>query len=166
MKGRKPAANLTLAKSANPTPLLRCGLCGKREHLQRTECCGHWICDDEASYQLFSYARNSCARNHRRLTLCGFHHGEGHAGEWQKCVPCRDAFKTEMYAYYGTNQYNFAVLADPPGFEPTLCVGCGQRIVLGDGGYSSLGDQYACADCCDQVLRRLARPRSTRGHET
>jgi hypothetical protein len=33
----------------------RCGLCGKRGRLVRTECCGQWICDDEDSYVLFSY---------------------------------------------------------------------------------------------------------------
>lgn len=32
----------------------RCGLCGKRGRLVRTECCGEWICDDEDSYVLFS----------------------------------------------------------------------------------------------------------------
>jgi hypothetical protein len=44
----------------------RCGLCGKPKNLAQTECCGQWICNDEHKYVLFSYARNSCARNHDR----------------------------------------------------------------------------------------------------
>jgi hypothetical protein len=52
----------------------RCGLCGKKGKLTRTDCCGQWICDDEDKYVMFSYARNSCHRNHRRYTLCGYHH--------------------------------------------------------------------------------------------
>ena len=29
-----------------------------------TPCCNNWICDDEDQYVLFSYAHNSCYRNH------------------------------------------------------------------------------------------------------
>ena len=52
-----------------------------------------------------------------------------------------------MYVYYGTNEYNFAVLPDPPAFAPTLCATCGVRIVLGEGGYSMLGKKYYCGKC-------------------
>lgn len=48
----------------------RCGLCGKKKNLTKTDCCGNWICDDEHKYVIFSYARNSCHRNHNRYTLC------------------------------------------------------------------------------------------------
>lgn len=85
-----------------------CGLCGKTKKLTRTECCGQWICDDEDEYVMFSYARNSCYRNHRRYTLCADHHAEDHEGEWQTCDQCRKGFfETEMYVWYGTNEYNF-----------------------------------------------------------
>lgn len=47
----------------------RCGLCGKKGELIKTECCGQWICDDEVDYVPFSYDRNSCSRNHRCYTL-------------------------------------------------------------------------------------------------
>ena len=56
-------------KKAEDKP--RCGLCGKTRKLTKTECCGQWICDDEEKYVIFSYARNSCSRNHQRYTLCG-----------------------------------------------------------------------------------------------
>jgi hypothetical protein len=131
----------------------RCGLCGKTGQLIRTECCGHWICDDEASYRAFSYARNSCSRNHRRFTLCAFHSAEGHAGAWQNCAKCKKAFETEMYVYYGTNEYNFEVLPNPPEYAPTLCSECGRRIVLGDGGYSRLGNKFTCMNCGPFPLR-------------
>ena len=97
----------------------RCGLCGKKSNLTRTECCGQWICDDEENYVLFSYARNSCHRNHRRFTLCAHHHGEGHPGKWQDCPKCRADFETEIFVGYGTNEYNFEKLPNPPAYEPT-----------------------------------------------
>ena len=50
----------------------KCFICGATTNLVRTECCGKWICDDEDEYVLFSYARNSCHRNHRRFTLCAY----------------------------------------------------------------------------------------------
>ena len=155
-RGKKAAAIAGQAKLAGAPPR-RCGLCGKAKRLMRTECCGNWICDDEASYQLFSYARNSCSRNHRRYTLCGNHSAEGHDGAWQECAKCRGDFETEMYVYYGTNEYNFTMLANPPSFEPTLCSRCGRRIVLGDGGYTRRGNGYTCMDCAPDELQRLMR---------
>ena len=52
-----------------------------------------------------------------------------------------------MYVYYGTNEYNFEKLTNPPTYEPTLCSRCGKVIHLGDGGYSSSADGYSCMDC-------------------
>lgn len=127
----------------------RCGLCGKRGKLFKTECCGNWICDDEDNYVLFSYARNSCARNHRRFTLCGFHWSEEHKGDWKTCKRCLEDFEDEMemYDWHGTNEYNFTVLENPPDFEPTFCSKCGNRIILPDGGYSTLYGVYRCGNC-------------------
>lgn len=130
----------------------RCGLCGKTKNLTKTECCGTWICDDEHKYVLFSYARNSCSRNHRRYTLCGYHHDEGHPGDWKDCPKCREAFETEMYVWYGTNEYNFEKLPNPPEYEPTHCDDCGKVIRLGTEGYSTRGDNYWCEDC---TMRRM-----------
>ena len=138
----------------------RCGLCGKSERLTRTECCEQWICDDWESYQLFSYARNSCSRNHQRYTLCAYHHGAGHAGRWQECDACRREFETEIYVYSGTNEYNFERLADPPTFEPTLCSRCGKRIDLGNDGYMKLGKEYHCDRCGPfETVKRRESPR-------
>lgn len=133
----------------------RCGLCGKSKRLMRTECCGNWICGDEDSYRLFSYERNSCARNHRSQTLCGSHFAEGHPGAWQDCAECRNGFDTELFVYYGTNEYNFEKLPDPPEYEPTCCSKCGRRIVLSEGGYSVLGGKYTCMECGGEDLQRL-----------
>jgi hypothetical protein len=136
--------------SPKPSPggsARRCGLCGKTGKLTKSECCGRWICDDEGSYALFSYARNSCSRNHLRYTLCGYHHNEGHAGDWRECTECREAFDTEMYVYYGTNEYNFVKLENPPAFEPTLCPACGKRLNLGEGGYATTGGKHYCLGC-------------------
>jgi len=132
-------------KAASSEP--RCGLCGKSGKLTKTECCGQWICDDEDTYKLFSFARNSCSRNHRRLTLCGFHYSEEHTGRWQDCQECRDAFETEMYVWYGTNEYNFDKLPNPPSYEPTHCSQCGRVIVLSQEAYTTKGGEYWCEDC-------------------
>jgi hypothetical protein len=129
----------------------RCGLCGKRKKLTRTECCGRLICADEGEYVLFSYARNSCSRNHRRLTLCGLHHTEGHAGSWQTCQDCREhPAELEMYVYYGTNEYNFEKLANPPAYEPTKCRVCGRVIRLGTDGHVTGPEGYCCEDCFEE----------------
>ena len=82
-----------------------CGLCGKRDGLPQTECCQQWICDDAHAYELFSYARNSCCHNHGRFTLCGYPYNERHRGEWKTYEPCRNAFSTELYVYFGTKTF-------------------------------------------------------------
>jgi len=125
----------------------KCGLCGKTGNLTKTECCGQWICDDEDQYVLFSYARNSCYRNHQRFTLCGYHYTEGHPGDWKTCQKCRDEIETEMYVYFGTNEYNFEKLENPPSYEPKECSKCGAAIVLSESGYSQRGDEYWCEKC-------------------
>ena len=142
-KKRKPARRAEKRASTAK----RCGLCGAIGNLTKTDCCGQWICDDEDEYVLFSYARNSCRRNHDRYTLCGSHFTEGHPGHWKDCRQCRDGFETEMYVYYGTNEYNFEVLEDPPDYEPTTCLACGEVIVLGDGGYSQSSEGCLCGPC-------------------
>jgi len=63
-------------KNGSDSP--KCGLCGNKGKLTKTECCGQWICDDEDKYVLFSYARNICHLNHRRYTLCGYHYRPSH----------------------------------------------------------------------------------------
>jgi hypothetical protein len=52
-----------------------------------------------------------------------------------------------MYVYYGTNEYNFEVLENPPKYEPTKCSKCGRTIKLGEGGYSYGKDGYRCGRC-------------------
>jgi hypothetical protein len=133
------------AKSSKSHP--RCGLCGKTGKLTKTECCGQWICDDADQYVLFSYARNSCYRNHDRYTLCSYHFHEGHEGDWKECQKCREDFETEMYVWYGTNEYNFEKLPNPPEYEPTKCAKCGKIIKLGEDGYSMFKGEYFCEKC-------------------
>jgi hypothetical protein len=133
----------------------RCGLCGKTANLTKTPCCGQWICDDEDQYVPFSYARNSCHRNHSRFTLCSHHHAEEHGGRWQECPKCREAFKTEMYVWYGTNEYNFEKLENPPEYEPTLCSRCGRVINLGEDGYTTKGEDYWCEKCAAIEMSKL-----------
>ena len=143
--------NQTSKQNANKP---RCGLCGKAKNLMRTHCCGNWICNDHNKYVLFSYARNSCARNHDRYTLCSFHRQNNHRGHWKNCKACRNSFPTEMYVWYGTNEYNFDVLANPPPYEPTRCDRCQKVIKLGTDGHSVGPDGTLCERCTN--LRRAA----------
>jgi hypothetical protein len=145
-RGRRPSARGVSGDAP------RCGLCGKQKKLTRTDCCGQWIFDDEDKYVLFSYARNSCHRNHRRMTLCSFHHGEGHPGKWQDCAECRASFETEIYVWYGTNEYNFEKLPNPPAYEPTRCDGCGAVIKLSEGGYSRGPRGTRCDNCSSKAF--------------
>lgn len=101
-----------------------CSLCGKTENLTKTSCCDNWICDDSDAYVMFSYARNSCYRNHDRYTLCAYHHHEDHPGEWQSCEKCKDDMAIENYVDYATNDYNFEKLKNPPKISITCC-NCG-----------------------------------------
>ena len=132
----------------------RCGLCGETGNLTKTPCCDNWICDDEDQYVIFSYARNSCSRNHDRYTLCSHHYNEGHDGAWRECEECKDDFETEMYVYYGTNEYNFVKLEDPPKYKPTRCAKCKAVIRLGEDGYSIKGGEYFCVKCSGLDLFR------------
>jgi hypothetical protein len=132
----------------------KCGLCGKTSNLTKTECCGQWICDDEDQYRLFSFARNSCSRNHRRYTICGHHYAEDHAGSWQDCPKCKKDIETELYVYYGTNEYNFEKLENPPAYKPTKCAKCGAVIKLDQGGYSIKGKSYFCEKCTSNAFSR------------
>jgi hypothetical protein len=134
----------------------RCGLCGSTtKPLTRTSCCGNWICDDEGDYVLFSYATNSCHRNHDRYTLCSHHYNEQHKGRWQDCKKCRENFETEMYVWYGTNEYNFEKLENPPAFEPTHCGDCGRVIHLGTDGYTLAEGKYYCEKCGNKRMRQV-----------
>lgn len=133
----------------------RCGLCEKTAKLTKTECCGQWICNDENQYVLFSYARNSCYRNHSRYTLCAYHYHEGHPGKWPDCPKCRGSFETEMYVWYGTNEYNFEKLSNPPTYKPTKCARCKKVIRLGEDGYSIKGKEYLCEKCSNQESAKL-----------
>jgi hypothetical protein len=144
-KASSPDSPSTLSK--RNTSVRRCVLCSKTKKLTITECCGNYICDDEDKYVMFSYARNSCSRNHRRYSLCGIHFHEEHTGDWRTCLKCRNMMETEMYVWHGTNEYNVEKLENPPSFEPTRCGQCDRVLVLPEGGYSMSGQGYRCSEC-------------------
>ena len=150
-KRRRAPARGAKARAGGPA----CGLCGRTEKLTKTPCCDNWICDDEDEYVIFSYARNSCFRNHTRYTLCAYHHNEGHKGDWRECKECEASFKTELYAHYGTNEYNFVRLENPPEFEPTRCAKCNRVISLTEDGYSMRGGEYICMRCSGIDIAKL-----------
>jgi hypothetical protein len=62
--------------------------------------------------------------------------------------------------WYGTNEYNFEKLPDPPAYEPTECSQCATVIVLSEDEYSKLGKDYFCSDCTDKrIMQRAERTR-------
>ena len=125
-----------------------CGLCKKQDKLTKTMCCDNWICDDNDRYVVFSYARNSCWRNHDRYTVCAYHHHEEHGDEWLTCKKCATGFDTEDYVDMATNEYNFVKLPNPPSFDPTICADCGRVIVRAKEGFTSVPSKgYVCEDC-------------------
>ena len=135
-----------------------CGLCGKSKKLTKTPCCNQWICDDTDTYVMFSYARTSCSRNHDRYTLCSSHFSENHTGDWKTCKKCRDSFDAEDYVWYGTNEYNFEKLPNPPKFAPTHCSQCNRIINRGEEGYAQLsGGNFLCETCGWKHLETLKK---------
>jgi hypothetical protein len=142
------AKQTSASRSAQP----RCGLCGKAGKLVRSDCCGNWVCDDKHDYGLFSYPSRSCHRNHMNYTLCGYHYSEGHKGDWKDCEECRNSFAIEKYVWYGTNEYNFEKLPNPPSCEPPRCSKCGNVITFGVDGFTQNGDEYLCEACAGKQL--------------
>jgi transcriptional regulator with XRE-family HTH domain len=66
-----------------------------------------------------------------------------------------------MVVAYGTNEYNFEKLPDPPAFEPTHCSACGSAIDLWNDAYSIMGDGYRCEECLLAERRAITAERST-----
>lgn len=156
-----PQERTSDSETIRPTVQAGCGLCGKTKNLTRIECCHNLICNDEHKYVPFSYARNSCHRNHSRYSLCAYHFNEGHGGHWKSCKECRSSFETEIYVWYGTNEYNFETLENPPSFEPTHCSKCGGVISLGTDGYTRSGNQYWCEACTEKEMKKQFARRQT-----
>ena len=136
-----------------PGPDDVCGICGTKENLERTECCGNWICNTEADYQMFSYSRKHCIRSHRKYTMCGTHCSESHEGDWRTCEACATfAFEgAGVRSWYTTNGYNFTpglFAAYSTGSSITdQCSRCQGRIATGFEGYSSSGQGLCCESC-------------------
>ena len=60
-----------------------------------------------------------------------------------------------MYVWFGTNEYNFVKLENPPEYKPTKCAKCRRVIRLGEDGYSMKGGKYYCDRCTGFDLARL-----------
>ena len=59
-----------------------------------------------------------------------------------------------MYVWYGTNEYNFVKLENPPQYEPTRCTKCGQVIKLAEESHTLKGGSYFCERCTMAQLPR------------
>ena len=65
-----------------------------------------------------------------------------------------------MYVWYGTNEYNFEKLQNPPAFDPTHCSRCKAVISLGEDGYSQRGDEYFCEGCTSTMMSKAMGKRN------
>ena len=142
---------------------LRCFVCGAKDdeaQLGFTECCNSVVCDNEHEYEMMSYSQDHCKRSHCRYTLCGYHHTEGHVGDWRVCGQCKDDFlggKLEGSArsWYSTNGFNMtpALESDLPqgSFITEPCGGCDGRITPGHDSVSTSftrdGQVTLCSRC-------------------
>ena len=134
--------------------LQQCGLCGKTDNLTKTPCCGNWVCDDAHTYVPFSYASNSCYRNHDRYTLCSYHFHNNHPGNWQTCQHCKDEFEMEGYVDFGTNDANFEKLKNPP--KVTIkCVNCSFKSGTAQDFSFQTSKGWYCnkKKCCDAAMK-------------
>ena len=141
-----------------------CGLCGKQGPLRRTDCCNRPVCDDYHKYQVNTFSRVSCSRNHERYTICGNHKRE-HPKEtchWQECFKCLTGYSDlESYAGQGTSYCNFADDAwdDAPPFEPTHCAKCGKLVKLNGEDYTRVPDRKGSILCdpCGEIATAAGR---------
>ncbi len=84
---------------------IKCGICGSTKNLEKTECCGEWVCMDNAVAA--NGKTSKCHPFHRRYTICSYHHDLGHDGDWNDCQMCKDSFPKPVYVEMSENDYNF-----------------------------------------------------------
>lgn len=60
-----------------------------------------------------------------------------------------------MYVWYGTNEYNFVKLENPPSYEPTRCKKCNAVIKLGVDAYTRSSEGYSCESCSEDIFKLL-----------
>ncbi|QRV85776.1 MYND Zn-finger protein [Ceratobasidium sp. AG-Ba] len=150
------------AKKGEPVPPADsyCGLCGKSDiPLKKTDCCNRTVCDDYHNYQLFSYSKDSCARNHDRYTRCCYHYNEQHGGDAYSCAQCSSSHEAETETWYMTNHFNFQEdieRANPPSFVPTKCSKCGREMKLNVEGYTHGPNGKECQRCMAGLMGRYS----------
>ena len=159
-----------------------CGICGGKENLELTECCGNVICNKEDDYQLGSFSREFCIRSHRRYTTCGCHFAQGHeSADWRECTDCVLTFAPnwdekgrQERSWYSTNAYNFTPMEEheyEKGMMITAqCKKCYRRVASGfeDYGFAPVwcpmegqSKGFRCGKCmmCDGGGHIFAAPK-------
>eukprot|EP01029_Cantina_marsupialis_P004273 TRINITY_DN1430_c0_g2_i4.p1 TRINITY_DN1430_c0_g2~~TRINITY_DN1430_c0_g2_i4.p1 ORF type:complete len:252 (-),score=47.48 TRINITY_DN1430_c0_g2_i4:595-1350(-) len=129
-----------------------CVICGSKRNLTLTGCCGVPVCNNEDEYEMFSRSRDFCIRNHSRYTLCGYHYGEDHDGDWRECAKCIEEHGCgKAISWYGTNGWNCTPMLEKDIKKDDMltekCVGCEKRIMTGWEAHSPSVGGVSCQMC-------------------
>lgn len=126
---------------------IECKLCGCKDSLCKTECCGQTICNVPVDSSALTYPRETCSRAHRKYTLCSYHYHFRHAApDWRECTQCAENKMT----WLSHNGYNFTPLTHPPKGRmfTQRCSTCYRRIHQGFDVFSVVDGQLKCKTCC------------------
>lgn len=124
-----------------------CGICGEKEQLTRTQCCGNKVCWGE------------CKGLHKRYTMCGIHCTKGHTGDWRQCELCkkceigeRDTNNRMTRRWHGLNGYCFTPMLERDIEKGSMITGdcwkCKKRVLAGV-------QHYGYGPVVDDVARSL-----------
>ena len=118
----------TTSKPKSEKP--RAASCSKTGKLRKTQCCGNWVCDDHDKYVPFSYAQKQLQPGiMTTIPSAGIITMKGMEATGKTARNAATYFETEMYVWYGTNDYNFEKLETRPSSNRLTALSVGRSFV-------------------------------------
>lgn len=127
-----------------------CTACGRRGEVKPSECCGLLFCAGGSPFSPYASPLAHCERSHSRYTVCGYHHGQGHAGPWANCEVCKSDFEPQLYEYYASNRCNSGQRPYDSKLHHPRCNDCARWIDLLADGYWVEGGGFLCIRCAEE----------------
>jgi len=133
----------------------KCFICHskvKEVDLTYTECCNLPICNNSQEYELMSYSRDFCHRNHALYTSCHTHHEEEHEGDWRDCDECNQ-LKNGARPFLTTNGFNITPCLERYIPQESMLTfpcdtpGCKSRMMPGHSASTFSGGKNLCILC-------------------